>query len=115
MDNGRKASIEAERCVLGQMILDPMEIDIAIQINIPEHFSLPAHALLFRTLADMRNAGTPIDLVFLRDELAGMHQLEAVGGVDYMVSLAEGAPNARVEPYAKKVRKAALRRKKEAQ
>ncbi len=104
-------SIEAEMCVLGSMMLDPAVIDIAVQINKPEHFFRPAHVPIFQALVDMRNDGKPIDLVLLRDELTSRGRLDKVGGVEYLVSLAEGVPNAaNLEFYAQIVRDKAILR-----
>ena len=103
--------MEAEVCVLGSMMLDAAAIDIVVQINKPEHFYRPVHVTIFTTLVEMRNAAKPIDLVLLRDELISRKQLEQVGGVDYMVALAEGVPNAaNAEYYAQIVRDRAILR-----
>jgi replicative DNA helicase len=93
------------------MMLDAAAIDIVLQINKPEHFYRPAHVTIFTTLVEMRNAAKPIDLVLLRDELISRKQLEQVGGVEYMVALAEGVPNAaNAEYYAQIVRDRAILR-----
>ncbi len=104
-------SIEAEACVLGAMILDATCIDIVVQALRPEHFYRPVHQYIFETLIDMRRDAKPIDLVVVRDELNRRGQLELVGGVEYLVAMVEGVPNAaNVEYYAKIVRDKALLR-----
>ncbi len=104
-------SIEAEVCVLGSMILDAAAIDMAVQIVRPEYFYRPHHQTVFNVLVEMRSNTLPVDLVLLRDELARRKQLEQVGGQEYLVSLAEGVPNAaNIEYYAKIVRDKALLR-----
>jgi len=98
-------SIEAEACVLGSMILHAPCIDMLVQINQPEHFLRPAHQQIFAALVDMRHDAKPIDLVMLRDDLDRRKQLEAVGGVEYLVALVEGVPSAaNAEYYAGIVR-----------
>jgi len=98
-------SIEAEACVLGSMILHAPCVDIVVQIVRPEHFYRPAHQLIYKALVEMRQEGKPIDLVILRDELERRKQLEQVGGVEYIVALAEGVPNAaNAEYYSRVVR-----------
>ncbi|HUT59686.1 MAG TPA: replicative DNA helicase, partial [Phycisphaerae bacterium] len=53
----------------------------------------------------------PIDLVMLREELSRRNQLEQVGGMDYVVPLVEGLPDAgNAEYYARIVRDKALLR-----
>jgi replicative DNA helicase len=104
-------AIEAETCVLGSMILHAPAIDIVVQIATADHFYRPAHQLIYQVLVDMRQTARPIDLVLLRDELDRRKQLESIGGVEYLVALAEGVPNAaNAEFYAKIVRDKALLR-----
>ena len=104
-------SIEAEVCVLGSMILHAPCIDAVIQIAEQEHFYRPAHQLLFQTLLELKDGNHPIDLVTVRHELERRKQLEQVGGIEYVVALAEGVPSAaNAEYYAKIVRDKALLR-----
>ncbi len=104
-------SIEAEACVLGSMLLHDLSIDIVVQIAKPDHFYRPVHQTIFEALVDMRQAGKPVDLVLLRDELKRRQQLDEIGGVDYLVRLAEGVPSAaNAEYYARIVRDKAMLR-----
>jgi replicative DNA helicase len=103
--------IQAEACVLGSMVLDASAVDLVVQINRPEHFYRPAHQVIFEALVELRQDNKPIDLVMLRDELIRRKQLDAVGGVDYLVALAEGVPNAaNAEYYSHIVRSKAMLR-----
>ena len=104
-------NIEAEACVLGSMMLDPTSIDIVVQINQPEQFYRPAHQVIFQTLVELRQQSKPVDLVLVREELVLRKQLEQVGGIDYIVALADSVPNAaNAEYYAKIVRDKAMLR-----
>ncbi len=110
-------SIEAEMCVLGSMMLDANAMDIVVQTIKKDHFLRPAHGILFETLMEMREqTGSdgktkPVDLVLLREELERRKQLEAIGGVEYLVALAEGVPSAaNVDYYAGIVRDKSLLR-----
>lgn len=111
-------SIDAEVCVLGSMILDPTAMDIVVQTLKSEYFHRPAHETIYETLIDMREQAQrgstkpkPIDLVLLREELERLKLLESVGGVEYLVAIAEGVPSsANVEYYAGIVRDKALLR-----
>ena len=110
-------SIEAEACVLGSMLLEASCMDLIVQLIKPNHFHRPAHEELYNVLLEMREKATksgslkPIDLVLVRDELERRQLLEAVGGVEYLVALAEGVPSAaNVEYYAGIVRDKALLR-----
>jgi replicative DNA helicase len=104
-------SIQAEACVLGSMLLDAPTIDVIVQSLSAEHFYRPAHQLIFQALVRMRDEKRPIDLVSAREELGRQNQLEQVGGVEYLVALAEGVPNAaNAEYYARIVREKAMLR-----
>lgn len=110
-------SIEAEMCVLGSMMLDAGAMDFIVQIISKDHFLRPAHSIIYETLIEMQqqigsnNKAKPIDLVLLREELERRQQLEAVGGVEYLVALVEGVPSAaNCEYYASIVRDKALLR-----
>jgi len=104
-------SIAAEACVLGSMILHAPAVDIVVQIVKPEMFYRPAHQTIYQALVEMRNTSRPIDLVLLRDELERRKQLEGVGGVEYLVALVEGVPDAaNAEFYARAVRDKAMLR-----
>ncbi len=104
-------SIEAEACVLGAMIQDPIAIDIVAQRIRSEHFHRPAHQIIFDRLIEMREASKQIDLVTMREEFTRSKQLEIIGGVDYLVALISGVPGiSNVDYYAGIVHdKAALR------
>jgi replicative DNA helicase len=104
-------SIQAEACVLGSMLLHAPVVDSILEVVKPEFFYRPAHQTLYRSLVDMRHASRPIDLVTVREELSRLGLLEAVGGMDYIVSLVEGLPDAgNAEYYARIVRDKALLR-----
>ncbi len=104
-------SLEAEMCVLGAMILDANAVDSAVQILKPEYFYRPSHRTLYEVLMEMASGKAPIDLVSLRETLTRRKALDEVGGVEYLVSLVEGVPNAaNIEYYSQVVRDKALLR-----
>ena len=103
--------IQAEACVLGSMILDSRAIDLIVDSICAEQFYRPVHQLVFQALMDMHDRTEALDLVTVREELVRRKQLETIGGVDYLVALAEGVPSsANVEYYAKIVRNKAMLR-----
>ena len=104
-------SIESEACVLGSMMLSAGAIDVILQIVQPEHFYRPAHQTIFRMLLEMHDQRVPIDLVSVKEHLTRKKILDQVGGMDYIVMLAESIPNAaNAEYYSKIVRDKALLR-----
>jgi replicative DNA helicase len=104
-------SIEAEACVLGAMMLDATAIDLVVGIVRDGYFHRPAHEIIFHALIDMWENNRAIDLVTLKEHLARRKQLDAVGGVEYLMALAEGVPGiGNAEYYAHIVRGKALLR-----
>lgn len=104
-------SIEGEVCVLASMILDAPTIDIVVQICQAEYFLRPGHQKIYQAIVDLRQQAKPIDLVLLKEELQLRGELEAIGGVEYLVAMVEGVPNAaNAEYYARIVRDKALLR-----
>ena len=85
-------SIPAEACVLGSMLLSPDAlIEAAAEID-PAWFYRPAHVTIFEALRKMSGEGVAVDIPLLRDRLGG--ELEKIGGLDYLVELVTGTPNA---------------------
>ena len=99
-------------CVLGSMVLDASTIDIVVHIVQADDFFLNRHRLIYRTLVEMHNAGKPIDLVTLNEELKRVKLLEQIGGTETLVRLVEGVPSTvTCDYYARIVRDKALMRK----
>ena len=106
--------IEAERSLIGSMMLSRDAIGDVLPIihrNESERFYRPDHRKVFEVLVDMYDRGDPIDLVAVRNEFDRRSLLEEIGGVDYIVQLAESVPShLHAEHYARLVRdKATLR------
>lgn len=106
-------ALEAEMSLLGSMILDSNVIGEVVQIIAGSaDFYQARHAILYDTLVQLYDQSIPIDLVQLRQYLADHGTLEQVGGVQYLLELAESVPSASSAAYyARIVRdKAILRR-----
>jgi len=102
----------AEICVLGSMILAPETIDEAQATLSAADFYHPPHGLIFKALLSLSSGATPIDLVVLRNRLEADGTLAQVGGVEYLVELADGVPDAsNIAHYAKIVRDMAIQRR----
>jgi replicative DNA helicase len=106
------AALEAECALLGSMILDHRVIaDVVEIIKGPEDFSKPGHTAIYEALVYLYDHNIPIDVVQLTQRLEDVQQLEGLGGVDYLVMLAESVPSATSAPYyAKTVREKAMLR-----
>ncbi len=104
-------SDEAERSVLGAVLLDNRQMHKAQELLVPEAFYAERHRRIFHALEDLAEVGTALDLVTLRDALERMGSLDACGGVAYLVTLIDGtARSANVEHYAKIVKEKSILR-----
>lgn len=104
-------SIEAERAVLGALLIDPGSIDDVATMVTPEHFYRPAHALIYSTILELWRYDKPVDVVLLNEELTRRNVLEQVGGTAALAELTEAVPTAANAPYyAKIIRDHAARR-----
>jgi replicative DNA helicase len=111
MQKGLPANLEAERYVLGAILLDSSAfLNVGSQIQ-PSDFSLQAHQLVFTRMLQLFERGEKIDRVTVANELLRFNELETVGGISYLVSLDDGLPQLyNLESYIKIVKdKAVLR------
>ena len=104
-------NLDAERSVLGAILLDNEAFNTAIAIVTPPAFFRDAHRRIFERMIDLTERRSAIDFVTLREELARAGELEEVGGPAYIAALVDGVPRAtNVEYYAQIVKeKATLR------
>ncbi len=111
-DMGLPANVEAEKTILGAILLDENALYEVTEKLLPEDFSLDAHQRIIQRMYDMMQAKISIDIVTLSNELACKKELEAVNGVAYLASLTEGLPRRPViDEYIRIVKdKAMLRR-----
>ncbi len=92
LDRGLPASADAERSVLGAILLDNFAFNQAAEVLRAEDFSLDSHRRIFGRMMDLNESGRPIDLVTLSEELGRRKELESVGGAAYISSLTDGVP-----------------------
>ena len=103
---------EAERTVLGAILVDNQAFNSAAEILGRDDFYRDAHRRIFERMAALSERSHAIDFVTLKEELSRNGELDDVGGPAYVASLADGVPRAtNVEYYATIVKdKAVLRR-----
>lgn len=110
-ERGMPAAIDAERSVLGGVLLDNTAISEASNLLRPEDFTLEAHRKLFSRMMELIAEGTAIDMVTLTDRLGTRKEIESIGGVAYISSLTDGLPHRpSIASYCKIVRDKARRR-----
>ena len=86
------ASIQAERAVLGALLLDDKNVIKVCEILLPDDFYNLAHKIVYQAIIDLSQQQKRVDLVTLQDELAKRNDLEKIGGIVYLVSLQEDIP-----------------------
>jgi len=96
-------SMEAERTVLGAILIENEGFHNAAEILTERDFYRDAHRRIFQRMASLSARGDAIDLVTLREELIRSGDLEPIGGVAYLSSLLEGVPRATNVPYYSRI------------
>ena len=105
------ANVEAERSILGAILLDNLAYNQAAEHLKPEDFSLDSHRRLYTRMIDLAESSRPIDMITLVEELDRRKELEAIGDVGYISGLVDGVPDRpSIEHYIKIVRDKALLR-----
>ncbi|HEY4565990.1 replicative DNA helicase [Planococcaceae bacterium Storch 2/2-2] len=103
---------EAERSVLGAILLEPEALITASEIILPTDFYKIGHQKIFDAMLALSDRGEPVDVVTVTEQLSATQELENVGGMSYLAELATAVPtSAHVEQYAKIIEeKSTLRR-----
>src|SRR5213080_5190533 len=105
------ANVEAERSILGAILLDNFAYNQAAEHLRAEDFSLDSHRRIYTRMVDLAESSRPIDMITLVEELDRRSELETIGGVAYISSLLDGVPDRpSIEHYIKIVRDKALLR-----
>ena len=103
--------MEAEQSVLGSMIIEKEAIFAAAELLRDQDFYRTAHQKIFEAIIALSEKNEPVDLVTLSDELERRRFLEEVGGMAYLVSLANAVPTAaNVRYYAQIVQEKSILR-----
>ncbi len=92
VDSGLPANVDAEKTILGAILLDNAAHAEAAEKLAEDDFSLDSHRRIFLRMTELMNAQRAVDIVTLANELARLKEIESVGGVAYLASLTEGLP-----------------------
>jgi len=106
------SNLEAERSVLGAILLDDKAIHVVVETLRREDFYLESHRYIYAKMLDLAARSSAIDLITLKAELSRTNDLERAGGAAYVAGLTDGLPRAvNIEHYADIVKeKSSLRR-----
>ena len=85
-------SPDAERALLGSILLDNTALNYATEVLIPDDFFSTAHRYVFEKMIALSEMGRVIDVVTLSEEMKKTGLLDKVGGASYLSGLTDGAP-----------------------
>jgi replicative DNA helicase len=111
-EKGLPTNTDAERFVLGSILLDDSFYIQAAGTLEPGDFSLEKHRRIFQRMGELQDRGEKIDRITVANELMKFNELEACDGLSYLVSLDDGLPQIpNLDAYIRIVKdKAVLRR-----
>ena len=105
-------SEEAERYILGCMMIDPTIVDQILSEITSDDFYVRSNKNVMVAIETLAKNNTTIDQLTVYNELIRLNTLEATGGIDYLYSLVEGVPSiANVEVYLNVLHEKTLERK----
>jgi replicative DNA helicase len=108
--------LDAERCVLGAMMMSPDAIVDVREVLKADDFYRATHQVIFEAIEEMYGAGEPVDFVTVHGRLDARGQSQRVGGVLALHGMVHETPSAANASYYAKIvqEKAKLRRLAEA-
>ena len=105
-------NVEAEKSVLGSMLIDQEAIGAAVEVLDEMWFYDDAHRKIYKAVVDLYQARKNVDLVTLSDKLKSDGLLEQIGGATYLSGIIDVVPtSANVEHYAHIVKEKGVLRK----
>src|SRR6202167_204997 len=88
-------NLEAERSILGAILLDNHALNAAIEKVRSDDFFLPQHRQIFERMVQLGEKHQAIDIVTLMEDLSRRGELEAAGGIAYLSQFSVGLPRAK--------------------
>lgn len=94
-------SVEAEQSVIGSMIMDREAIVVASELITGEDFYNKQYGILFETMVELNDAGSPVDLVTLQNRLKEKDVPPEVSSLEFVRDLITAVPtSANIKYYA---------------
>ena len=105
-------SVEAEQSVLGGLLLDASALDKIADLVTDDDFYRHEHRLIFRQIVRLSEWAKPVDVITVAEALEIAGELDKVGGLPYLGSLAQNVPSAaNIRRYGEIVRERSIMRK----
>jgi len=110
--NHNEQTREAERAVLGGLMLETHRFDTVIQVIKEKDFDGKDHQIIFQSMAELIEENKPLDPITVSEKLDNKNSLNKIGGKDYLVELATSTPSAaNLDAYAEIIRQRSITRK----
>ena len=110
--NQSEQAREAERAVLGGLMLETHRFDTVIQVIKENDFDGKDHQIIFQSMSELVEENKPLDPLTVSEKLDNKNSLNKIGGKDYLIELATTTPSAaNLEAYAEIVRQRSISRK----
>ena len=87
-------SLEAEKAVLGCMLIDPEAVPRALHLLTEHSFFSKSHLFVYQAILNLFEKNISIDNISVTDELEKTGKLEQVGGAYFITGLSSDAPTA---------------------
>ena len=111
MERPLPQNLEAERSILGAVLLDNNTLNATIELLKPEDFFHDHHRRIYQQMIVLGETQQAIDLVTLTEQLQRAGELESSGGAAYVAQLMDGVPRiTNVEHYARIVKEKSMLR-----
>ncbi len=105
-------SVEAEQSILGGLLLENNAWDKIADVIARQDFYRHDHRLIYQSVTKLLEQGKPADVVTVAEYLENLGELGNVGGLPYLVALAQNTPSAaNIRRYAEIVRDRSIMRK----
>ncbi len=105
-------NLEAEKSVIGAVLLSQDVLIDVIDIVKPDDFYSRNNEIIFETIIELFNKNQPVDVITVTERLALKTQLDTVGGIPYVASLADEVPlSSNAKQYATIVAEKSIQRK----
>src|SRR5271157_5881570 len=85
-------NLEAERALLGSILLDNSALNMALEVVGRDDFFSEAHRITFEKMVALSEKNRTVDLVTLSEELSKDGLIEKAGGAAYLAALTDGVP-----------------------
>ena len=104
-------NLEAEKSLLGSILMDEDAIFEVVELLRPEHFYPTKHQLIYKAILTLFEKREPIDMVTLPNALKKQKSLKQVGGTAYLAELVSETPtSAHIKSYAHMIKEAYTKR-----